>query len=862
MIEEPGHLSILSCGPRRRCRAPRSGGGHEIESILRGATVRPWRGRGRTPRVELDDVAGAGPEPVEDRGHAVQRMAVPGRRIAAEQYLAPFIERRLSAGENELLAAQSVTERLQQRFEPRDVDPRSLGPPSGRTAHGVRIHRNQWVLPCNSLSRAVHRMLAEGATRRAAYVGGSGSVTLVFAYTLGASDGAASSLTVPAGSLALNGAQIAGRIVGMEADLAHEAVTRTDTAPSSASARFSNMPQGHDGSSAFTFGLAFSHEPDALSYVTVRDSLFDVSGAAITGARRAAPPGNREWLVTVQPENGSSITITLPVRACGEEHAVCFGEQPLSEPVTATVGEEFVVVFDEGPYEPDAIRTAGGTRLQGGTRLTVQAPAAFFVAGAEVMEAQGAVLAFEITLSRSRPFLLTGVSYRTQDITARAGEDYRSKSGRVVFLPGETTGVVEVEVFEDASDEGTETMKLVLSAPFENVLLGDAEAIGTITNTDPMPGQWAIRFGRTVGSQVVDALGARLDAGTGTHVAVGGIDLTSAGAPQEPQEKHRLAMPQWTERILLDALTRTMTTDELVKGSSFRIGTGERGPGTARLTAWGHFVTVGFDAEVDGVLLDGDVTTGLLGADAEFKGLLAGVMATRSDGEGSYLLDPDLGDDKGTVESDLTGAYPYARMALNDRVSTWGVAGFGSGRLTLKTERAGTLETDIDMTMGALGLRGRVLDGSGPSRIGLDLEADAMWVRTATDRTTGLAASEGDVSRMRVIVQAERGFALEGGARLVPSGEIGLRVDDGDTETGAGLELGAGLSYRSGPIVFDGKVRGLVVHEASRYEEWGASGAIRVNPSASGLGPAPRRRRVRTGGVRSRPDAGGGRGSR
>ena len=31
-------------------------------------------------------------------------------------------------------------------------------------------------------------------------------------------------------------------------------------------------------------------------------------------------------------------------------------------------------------------------------------------------------------------------------------------------------------------------------------------------------------------------------------------------------------------------------------------------------------------------------------------------------------------------------------------------------------------------------------------------------------------------------------------------------------------------------------VRGLVAHEKSGYEEWGASGAIRITPSASGRG--------------------------
>ena len=71
---------------------------------------------------------------------------------------------------------------------------------------------------------------------------------------------------------------------------------------------------------------------------------------------------------------------------------------------------------------------------------------------------------------------------------------------------------------------------------------------------------------------------------------------------------------------------------------------------------------------------------------------------------------------------------------------------------------------------------------------------------------------------------------------VTPIAELGLRVDGGDAETGAGLELGAGLRYARGPVSIEGQFRGLVAHMASGYEEWGASGAVRVNPSEFGRG--------------------------
>ena len=103
----------------------------------------------------------------------------------------------------------------------------------------------------------------------------------------------------------------------------------------------------------------------------------------------------------------------------------------------------------------------------------------------------------------------------------------------------------------------------------------------------------------------------------------------------------------------------------------------ERQPGEPAFTAWGRFATGGFETEEDGVTMDGNVTTGLLGADAEWNRLLAGVMVSQSAGDGSYRLSPEKGDDEGTVESTMTGVYPYARIDLNDRVSAWGLVGSG-----------------------------------------------------------------------------------------------------------------------------------------------------------------------------------------
>ena len=75
-----------------------------------------------------------------------------------------------------------------------------------------------------------------------------------------------------------------------------------------------------------------------------------------------------------------------------------------------------------------------------------------------------------------------------------------------------------------------------------------------------------------------------------------------------------------------------------------------------------------------------------------------------------------------------------------------------------------------------------------------------MWVSMESADTDELAPTEGDVTRLRLILSGERAFAAESGATFVPSAEVGLRHDGGDAETGTGLELGAGLRYTAGRL--------------------------------------------------------------
>ena len=584
---------------------------------------------------------------------------------------------------------------------------------------------------------------------------------------------------------------------GMIEDVAPEAPSGVLTA------RFARAPAEHDGKTAFKLRIAFS-EGISIGFRTFRDQSLSVSGGSVKHAKRVDRRRDL-WEVTVKPGSLGDVTVTLEGgRACGTAGAVCTGD---------------------------------GRALSATISTTVLGPAALSVADARVREAEDALLVFEVTLDRARHAAVT-VDYVTSDVTARAGEDYTSASGTLTFATGERLKTVEVTVLDDTHDEGEETLALALSNP-SGAYLADATATGTIENSDHMPKAWMVRFGRTVGSQVVDALNARLDGAGGSHVTVAGINLIGApGLEPQAEDDDPFGHPEWAKNAEREPDARTITAEDIRLRSAFHLssgGDGTHGGGPA-FTAWGRVATGGFEAEEDGVTMDGDVTTGLVGFDAEWERALAGVMLSQSSGDGSYRLDPAKGDDAGTVESSLTGVYPYARVDLNRQVSAWALAGIGSGELTLHQQGGKPMPTDISMRMGAVGVKGQVLDGTAASGLAMNVKSDAMWVGTKSSDTSDLAPTEGDVLRLRLILQGERRLEVGNGATFTPSAKVGLRHDGGDAETGTGVEVGAGLRYTAGAVTVAAQARTLLVHEASGYEEWGMSGAIRVTPDASGRG--------------------------
>ena len=129
---------------------------------------------------------------------------------------------------------------------------------------------------------------------------------------------------------------------GNEESLTSAATSTVAAAATPLTADFLDTPSSHDEETPFTFELRFSEEFE-LSYTTLRDHAFTVTGGEVDGARRldrdSATP-NIRWEITVAPDGNGGVTVALPATTdCTAQGAICTGDgKMLSGEVTVTVG--------------------------------------------------------------------------------------------------------------------------------------------------------------------------------------------------------------------------------------------------------------------------------------------------------------------------------------------------------------------------------------------------------------------------------------------------------------------------------------------------------------------------------------------
>lgn len=126
----------------------------------------------------------------------------------------------------------------------------------------------------------------------------------------------------------------------------------------------------------------------------------------------------------------------------------------------------------------------GGSSSEGADPAAPGAPAepvSIGVTGAAVAEG-AAELPFTVTLSAPSAGAVD-VAYVTEDVSARAGEDYLAARGTLVIPAGATEATVMVSLTADDTPETDETLRLTLSNPV-GAELATASATGTIIDDD------------------------------------------------------------------------------------------------------------------------------------------------------------------------------------------------------------------------------------------------------------------------------------------------------------------------------------------------------------------------------------------
>ncbi|MDE0712818.1 MAG: hypothetical protein OXH60_11875 [Rhodospirillales bacterium] len=455
---------------------------------------------------------------------------------------------------------------------------------------------------------------------------------------------------------------------------------------------------------------------------------------------------------------------------------------------------------------------------------------------------RGGWLHFTVKLSRALDEYVC-YDFETLDTgSATEGVDYLQRPKSTLWQPPGVTEWTEfVRILDDSIDDGGETVRVRISDAelcddaSRTITINRGEATGTIVNDDPMPAAWLARFGRTVADQVIGAVAGRMEAARapGMELTLAGQRVGASGALEERETEAGLeTLAEWLrgadEETEASALTsRAVSGRELLSSFSFALteGTAESGFGAL----WGGGALTRFDGREGDLTLEGEVASAMLGADVTRGRGTAGLVVAHSLGEGDYRS-PAGG---GAVETTLTGLYPWGRYAASERLSLWGIAGYGAGTLTLTPADQAPIETDMDLMMAALGGRGVVAKAPAEGGLELSVTSDALVVRTTSDEVRGsggsLASSEADVTRLRLGLEG----TWRGLGTLVPTLEVGVRHDGGDAETGFGADIGARLLWADPSLGMRAEVaaRGLLTHEDGGLSERGFAGSLAWDPS-------------------------------
>ena len=454
---------------------------------------------------------------------------------------------------------------------------------------------------------------------------------------------------------------------------------------------------------------------------------------------------------------------------------------------------------------------------------------------------EGGTAKFVVRLSARSATPVT-VSYRTMDGAAEAGTDYTAASGTLHFDAGTTTRSLSVETLTDEQVEGDERFTVELSAAV-GAIVREGTGIGKITDDleqflDPANRALLPEMGRAL---AFTSVRCRIDQAFSDLANGAAQPFVRLPAPPAPTSVG------WTA-----ANAKPLTLAQALAGTSFLV------PSKNGVTVWGcgDYRSLAGGGKDRAVAWDGEVFSGQFGVEVRLDTTgLAGWAGSRSVSFGSKGLaglsisqsrasfDYDAGDgnsggDNGRYELQLTGVHPYLGWSISPDVHVWATVGAAWGKLGRTDDVIGDLRKNgAKLDSGAVGISAR-LPVRGTTK--LNLKGEAALARLDVGRAGGAFGSGIDLGRLRMSLQASRDYAFPAGGSLTPWGELGVRHDGGDGDTGAGVELGGGLRYRNPATGWtaEGHGRWLATHAGGLEREGGFRALVRFAPGVGGLGPS------------------------
>ncbi len=350
---------------------------------------------------------------------------------------------------------------------------------------------------------------------------------------------------------------------------------------------------------------------------------------------------------------------------------------------------------------------------------------------------------------------------------------------------------------------------------------------------------WLARFGRTVTSQAVTGVTARLSAARtpGLTGTVAGLALDRMGEKAAPATA-QLAPALAPSDPRLNPGGQQLTLRDILAGSAFALTSDPSATGGS-YALWGQGAWTHFAGQAGAQDVEGNVLSGTLGVDWAQGAWVLGVAVSHTQGDGDAAQTTAQGD----LASSLTLVTPYVGVDVTEHLSLWGTMGYGRGTVGLTLPTEPEVETDTSLLLAAGGLRGRLLEPAPTGGLAVAVRSEARFLRTMADAETahGLAEIEADVVLLRVGLESSWQQPLADGGAVVPRLDLGLRQDAGDAERGFGFEVQGGVRWEAPAhgLTLDLVGQTLLAHSDREFETWGGSATVQwaANPN-SAAGPA------------------------